>query len=713
MAIDENTQTCTVVLHDDRVSNHGALCGTKVLSFGDLAYLEAPGAKTLCIVANKPSTNPDEVSIHVSLAAKFGFENRTKATVRLVEDSSEATATHVELFFRDQHLSRADMWRLSRQLEGTTVFRGQELKYLGSPTATVEAIYISGRDVESGYFLERTTKSIFRSGSARYTVLIQISKEMLEYWSDGDLMYERVLNGYLPELFHRWERLKARHLITVILFGRIWRFNTPINDEPARSTESMTKAGADDFFTVVASDTPCSQWQELTRKLKRAFNDATLPRQVSLAATGNMLEAIHLAAMDYADADIDYQLGSTGTSVIAITAGSGLFETSKDLLECTTSLLTGNGIGVDIVSMSHKPLHPVPLFSYGSSKEYALPHWVDISYWRKPREPNMRHWDWPASTQQNHDVVVPILDGGTGLAPSQNTDTVMADFDESAFAEVDHDPPNGKGPTEWDPPPTESDTKSATPSAPPSGSSADTAELPENGGVPQLSAPPSSMQSLTQRAKRDSLPAHPLMQSTRKISLGPKGLAPSRGLASTNVTTAHVHHGKESVASTATPASGSTSGLAQQIRATLGRKPSQQSLSTQVSNPDTQSTRPIDIQQGQETPNDEQADPASAIERSILGPVAESTSAGDHGSSGTPRGNGNLLRQSVGRKEDVEQWDVSPWVTLLNPSNPKRQNMRVASQFRKWQHVFPRPVSSGAFKWTSMCSPAALPLTNE
>jgi len=57
--------------------------------------------------------------------------------------------------------------------------------------------------------------------------------------------------------------------------------------------------------------------------------------------------------------------------------------------------------------------------------------------------------------------------------------------------------------------------------------------------------------------------------------------------------------------------------------------------------------------------------------------------------------------------------DISPWLTLLNPSNPKANHIDPASQLQRWQHVFPRPPRASSIKWKSLCAPAALPLTSE
>jgi hypothetical protein len=56
---------------------------------------------------------------------------------------------------------------------------------------------------------------------------------------------------------------------------------------------------------------------------------------------------------------------------------------------------------------------------------------------------------------------------------------------------------------------------------------------------------------------------------------------------------------------------------------------------------------------------------------------------------------------------------LSPWLTLLNPSNPATNDVDMATLYSRWQHVFPRPQEMRLMKWKSLCSPAAVPLTSE
>ncbi|KAK5135272.1 hypothetical protein LTR08_005374 [Meristemomyces frigidus] len=704
MAIDHPRRSCTVVLHDDRVSEDGVLCGTNVLPAGFLACLYVAGAKPLYLVAKAAASNPDEISVQVSLAERFGLENRAKGTIELIEDYATATADHVELFFQDQHLSRADMWRIMQRLDSTVVYKGQKVNYLGNTAAEIQDVFVNGRNVDSAYAIQAKTKPIFRSGSARYTILLQVSKEMLEGWVDGDLMYERVLSGYLPELFRRWEALRVRHEVSVVLFGR----STTASEAGPHGDKTS------DFFHVIAAGVPSTKWPGLLRQLKATFNGNRLPRQVSLAARGSMLEALHMAAMDFANDNIDPHLNSTGTSIIAITAGAGLFETRHQLLQATTQLLMGNSIGVDIVALSPQPLHPVPLFSYerGHEREYALPHWVDISYWGQRNCGFAPKWSLPEATTHVESVSMPVLRPEHAAVKSLEED-FMQTHDENTF----EDPLSVQLSSSAVKPAVKSSPAKPTDRVKRSSRADTDRDEVRRDALPtaQLTASevlPSASSSLAQRAKREALPPHTTKTSNRKISLGPKGLAPSRGVASTIVSTQHAQHGKDT--STAMPffPNEVSTGVAQQIRQSLARRASQQSLVSRPSSDSAETTRPIDIGVGRDTePTIE--DPVSLIEQQVLSTVSEGDLAGDVSLSVTPRAKRDPFYPAMKAAEAEGVWTTSPWVTLLNPCNLKQDNMRVAAQYRKWQHVFPRAVSSATFKWQSMCSPAALPLTTE
>nr|POE51857.1 vacuolar membrane-associated protein iml1 [Quercus suber] len=519
---------------------------------------------------------------------------------------------------------------------------------------------------------------------------------MLEYWSGGYLMYERLLFGLLPELFRRWETLKVRHQVSLVLFGRATK------DEKS-----------EDFFDVVASNVSSTHWHDLLRKLTKAFHTFRFPNQVSIAAKGNMVEAIHMAAMDFATEDVDPNLSTTGSSIIAITAKTGIFETSYDMLKSTTDLLLGNSIGVDIVALSPKPLHPVPLFVYehGGREEYALPHWVDVSYWESASAELGTRWLLPDTPGDTNDIAIPPLSSAEKAQGSQDVENVMNRYDSDVFEDsLKSSTGLGKSVKFTDqlvPGSVETLKDISMARDIPH----DNARLHYN--PPQNTNPkPNSarMETLTKRLPAAQVPG----SSTRKISLGPKGLALGRSSATTTLSSETAQLEKDVVPFSGFKPNEASSGLARQIRASLARKSSEQSLVSRSSADRSQTSKPIDIHStdGQEA---EDGDPASALERTVTQEAVE-TAVTDTtaGRSETPKARQYAFFGAVSVAAEADSRGViSPWVTLLNPCNPKRENMRIAAQYRKWQHVFPREISSGAFKWASMCSPAALPLTTE
>ncbi|KAJ4352288.1 vacuolar membrane-associated protein iml1 [Didymosphaeria variabile] len=339
-----------------------------------------------------------QVSIAEKIAKVFGLRNRMQVVVTLA-DEHKHSASHVEVTFRDEYLARADMWRMSiAELSNRTVYRGQKLLFMGTIKATVKNVYINGQSTHSGYF-SSMTKPVFRSESARYVLFIQMSKEMWDFDAEGagEIMFNKVVNGFLPDLFKRWLRINARHLVTIILFTRM-QYDPEIT--PKQPIDTTNNNGFDsrtgrfrDYYRVVVSDMASGDWVNILYQLKKEFRSflkdvSLIPRQdysfskaaittpgetepqfiiagkPSTAAQGNILEAINLASAQFAKDYIDRDLVRTGISVIVVTAGTGVFEVDYNMLKLTTDTLVGSGIGIDLVCLSPMPLHSVPLFKY-------------------------------------------------------------------------------------------------------------------------------------------------------------------------------------------------------------------------------------------------------------------------------------------------------------------------------------------------------------
>ena len=343
-----------------------------------------------------------QVSVTNSIANTFGFRNRSQVVLSIT-DHKRWSASHVELIVRDEYIARSDMWRLvSSELVKHTVYKGEKILFLGTIKAVVNKLYVRGRKVKSAYFSENTVP-IFRSESARYVLFIQMSREMWDFDSEGsgEILFSRVINGFLPDLFKKWEDLDAKHLVSIVMFGRLeydqyslssLGYSANVIRQTSESTEVFEQPPTKDFYRVVVSDMASGQWTAILDELKKEFRvflrdvcledagsnllaegtqqrDGQKPKarisgRPSTALRGNILEAINIASSQFASDYIDRDLVRTGISIVIITPGAGVFEVERDLLSLTSENLTNNGIGIDLVCLSKMPLHSVPLFKY-------------------------------------------------------------------------------------------------------------------------------------------------------------------------------------------------------------------------------------------------------------------------------------------------------------------------------------------------------------
>ena len=377
------------------------------------------------------------------------------------------------------------------EVANKTAYKNQKLWFMRTIKATVKNVFVDGQKVQSA-ICTRSTKPIFRSESARYVLFVQMSKEMWDFdnGGSGEIILGKVVNSFLPELFKRWQRINARHLVTVVLFTRMEHQSTTCADSSQAShVNKMAEVQADgthysDFYRVVVSDMASGEWSYILARMKTELRtflrdvsirhpcsrtclslddgfvgasgrcpDWVISGQPSIAARGNILEAISLASLQFSDDHVDRDLVRTGVSVAIVSPGTGIFEVDYQLLVTTTENLVANGIGVDLICLARVPLHSVPLFKYtappaaigrqtpqglqsdvpanygiaspkpvlslssqpeiafslenegacegGLSTKmkqeawcYVIPHWIDISFWTSPSENDPLPPEW-------------------------------------------------------------------------------------------------------------------------------------------------------------------------------------------------------------------------------------------------------------------------------------------------------------------------------
>ncbi|KAI0390378.1 hypothetical protein F5Y17DRAFT_67272 [Xylariaceae sp. FL0594] len=453
--------------------HRGSPAPAEVKANGDMSRRYVFVAKDMPkdLKARMPSV---EVYVAKHVGDAFNLRKGTPVVLAPVDGSAPAVeASHVELSFKDMYMSRSDMWRLAvSDLADRTVYKGQVIYFLGTIKATITTVYVDGRKVQSAFF-GRQTRPIFRSESARYMLFIQMAREMWEFDSDdsGEIMFYKVVNGFLPALFKKWATLQVKHLISIVLFARV-EYDAGLTTDLANTTlhdnyytgfqTSGSKRPYKDFYRVVVSEISSGEWTKILDQLKKEFNvfrrdinihhrqamsDAmVIPESIGAGDTsiskiraepcsamyGNFLEAINLASSIYASDYVDRDLLRTGISIVVISPGPGVFEVEYESLRRTTEALVGNGIGIDLICIPNLPLHSVPLFRYRN------PHFIGATQRSQPS--GLRSRD--STPKQGTPLVGSYSTTGEGFSPVKVGDSVgrtetngsKSSVDEWAFA---------------------------------------------------------------------------------------------------------------------------------------------------------------------------------------------------------------------------------------------------------------------------------------
>ncbi|MBW0494706.1 hypothetical protein O181_034421 [Austropuccinia psidii MF-1] len=325
-----------------------------------------------------------QISIPIVIAKAFDLErfNRNEVLLRKIPapPPSSYCVDHMELFFRDQCLGPGEMWRMSVRMIDSCGWVGREVSLGALKVKTkVGRLYIKGKRALSGY-ITPFTKLIFRSESAKYYLFIQISSEMWLFEEDGSMYHEKALL-FLEELFNRWEKIGAGHLLSLVLFSRVFYTNQEKDEIPPPVLTFEDGRAYKDFYKVVVDLQPLGRPQkvlddvreEIVNFQKRVFTypnchgQEKLAGTLSYAAEGNILEAMGISCNSLDEHYIDPDLRRTGVSIVFLTAGTCVYHVNQMLLRLTTERFIAHGIRVNYVSLAKIPLHAVPLFRFSAA----------------------------------------------------------------------------------------------------------------------------------------------------------------------------------------------------------------------------------------------------------------------------------------------------------------------------------------------------------
>ncbi|XP_078679765.1 GATOR1 complex protein DEPDC5-like isoform X3 [Branchiostoma floridae x Branchiostoma belcheri] len=442
---------------NDLVINSKDFPSAKVGDVVEIYQPEEPNRRLLLQVkALKGDSQQKGISVDKTVANVFQLRPFIDVCVNFVNPQDVALDL-VELTFKDQYISRSDMWRLKKSLVSTCAYITKKVEFAGI-RAQIGECWMRSEKVGSGVITE-DTKIVFRSSTSMVYLFIQLSREMWEFDIHGDLYWEKACM-FLKELFTRWKENNSNHEVTIVVFSRTFYDADSVDDFPQsmRKCLQVDYKGriCEDFYRVVAQAERMEDWSPMLVSLKRHFieypnktrycKDEGCPvGHNSTAAQGNFLEAINMSLNVFEKHFIARNFDRTGQITVLITPGAGVFEVDRELTNITKQRMIDNGIGSDLVCLAEQPLHAVPLFKFHNKSaenylgdDYNIPHWINHSFYA------------PKSTESGSTGFVPRIkmaetkpdwkgskDGGlNGLYmrnPTTSTDdalSTMVDYDE-------------------------------------------------------------------------------------------------------------------------------------------------------------------------------------------------------------------------------------------------------------------------------------------
>lgn len=652
----------------------------------------------------------------------------------------EVEADVLELYIKDLHLSRGDMWNLASLLVSSCVYRTQRLSFLqGSIRADVQRIYRRGKKVFSAYVGENT-RVVFRSESARLVVFIQISLEMWHFEESGQQMFYKLVNSLFPKVFKRWKKLGTHHLISIVLFTSV-DLNEGRNMKYAAGERPPKKQ---DYYRVVVDQVSITLWNEIMATLRLEFanfkrdillglnqnRDKDHPQQYLIkgnflpAVKGNLLEAINLGTSLVSDDFRDPDLRQTTNHFIIISPGNGLFDVNYDMLLRTGKMLATVDSTIDVICLSQPPLHVVPLFRYldGQHKtHHCIPNFMDISFWSDSSQsvhqwlPRCKIYELQMmGVMENELTSVSIND--LNLGSYQNVVDAMNGYDGDVF----HFVGVKKGDTEREktahplgkkaPAVSTSSTLSSYLKRPLSNTTSsvrDTLRLPNKSFRLEEISEAQGFQSKEIASVKASIPTTSnatgvTTTSKPNISAFSSLLSISKNHKSRSSIPRALEFVKRMISS---PLSGP---LSPQVTAKSSDSSANQDLVSSLSLGESTKKQDTDAQ-GNLTGQDSDPHLLQVGNNDISqGQIPKSSSQAvftsiDTSNKWATRG------INLKRRQKQNMWNAY-WTAVKNPSNVTTSELFGLVSYGRWQFVFPPNVRRRIIKWTSLATPAALPV---
>lgn len=531
---------------------------------------------------------------------------------------------------------------------------------------------------------------------------IQMSAEMWNFEETGQVVFHKMINSLLPNIFKQWDDNNAHHLVTIVLFTSV---DVSYNKQQLGHGDiaPLTR----DYFTVVVDQVHIKEWSKIMEKLRYEFchfdrqvllqQDGKIQGRILPAIKGNLLQAIRIASSLASSKFIDRDLRRTGVQTLIITPGTGLFDVDYDLMYQTSLTLLSIEIGVDLVCLSRPPLHVTPLLRYKDKTgvvKHCVPSWLDISFWSssdtcsKQWMPRCKIYEIQMMGVMEDNLSCISIDYlPRGIFAERYLDDLMTEYDESIFKPLET---------------LRLQRTTDSPAAPGIISKAKKAEPTLDNplmtfGMRVKSSSSADAESITRKSALTSLLALSHSNATSPV-LEPDKLERSiwervstASLRSLYTSNSSRNRSTNILSSFFGTAHEDSHEPVQDQKVSQPTSPALLALSSPPQPPERTSSPVTPSASLAVKPFLSSTPTRSLVKRpSMLRDLSKRDLSKDHDS-------GTKERHSM-------------WMTIINPSNVPEDKIANISNYGRWQFVYPKKVKRRTVKWRTLKSPAALPL---
>ncbi|ANB12291.1 Iml1p [Sugiyamaella lignohabitans] len=660
---------------------------------------------------------------------------------------SDVEADLVELHFKDTYLTRADMWRISSSLIGKCVYFTQRHSYCDVVRPSIQNIFKKGHKTFSAY-VGPSTKLVYRSESARMIYFIQMSSEMWNFVENGEVMFHKLVNSFLPEVFKRWRDQGAHHVVSIVLFTSV----AVSRKSRGRLAQGEREPNTRDYFRVVVDQVHISKWNNIMATLRYEFarfakdvlqsETGEIRGTILPAVKGNLLEAISFATSLVSSKFADRDLRRTGIQVLIVTPGTGIYDVDYNLLYQTSMKLLAIEIGIDLVCLSRPPLHVTPLFRYKNEQTgqvvNCIPSWLDISFWNSTEThaeqwiPRCKIYDIQMMGIMENEINAISIEWLNSPTPDKSLRNFMKDYDNSVYLSkaaissqrLIEEAASTKTPSSLLRPKISSSEMNNRATSNQTLLRSVSLSIPATAIISSPAVEGNSSKNSTELLNNTMKRGTRISALTSLLSLGgynTKGSRPSSPViqpttASQSIGTVSslsdiqdipsLSSGSTAIESTSSSRSVSTGAIprtssklnifAKAIGSNNNNNTVERTLSVSPSHSQTSRRPTLGSRQG-------------SYNRGTMRPSTSPTT----NSSSTALVGQESSSQPASETETVEGSNNYVWVVIDNPSNVAQSSVLNISNFGRWRNVFPPGVKRRAVKWRSLKSPAALPLATD